>query len=231
MRKHHLATRSSGGKPWTRECNLRFDCRSIAEDGTFEGYASVFGVLEASYGTQFAAGAFAASLKTRQSEGSMPKMLWQHDWTQPIGVYTAMSEDSHGLMVRGQLILSVPQAKAAYDLLKAGAIDGLSVGFVIKAYDYDVETDIMTITEVDLWEVSIVTFAANPQARVGTVRSIESIRTCGEFESFLREQGFSGCHARAIATHGFRPADPLPDDAQVEAGIAADLEALRQAFA
>lgn len=231
MRVPYLSTRSGAGKPWTRECNLRFDCRSIADDGTFEGYASVFGVLETSYGTQFAPGAFSASLAASKSAGTMPKMLWQHDWTQPIGVYTEMSEDKRGLLVQGQLILSVPQAKAAYDLLKARAIDGLSVGFVINSYEYDATDDVMTITEADLWEVSIVTFAANPEARVGNVRNAENIRTERDFERFLREEGgFSNNRAKAIASRGFRAADAHRDDGALDSGILEDLEALRRTF-
>ncbi|MBS1035385.1 HK97 family phage prohead protease [Gluconobacter cerinus] len=197
--------RSPSVKPWSDELDVRFECRNLTEDGSFEGYGSVFNVIEESYGTRFAPGAFGASLTARKKSGDMPKLLWQHDSAQPIGVYTSISEDQRGLVVKGKLIRSVPQAQIAYDLLTAGAIDGLSVGFVTQASEFDPLTGIRTITEADLWEVSIVTFAANPAARVDNVRAADRIHTERDLERFLREEGgFSNSRAKAIASRGFR---------------------------
>lgn len=198
-------TRDPAGKPWRSEVDMRFECRNLTEDGTFEGYGSVFNVIEESYGTRFAPGAFTASLAAHKKSGTTPKLLWQHDPTLPIGVYTSMSEDSRGLVVKGKLVRSVPQAQIAYDLLQAGALDGLSVGFVTQSSDMDPQTGIRTITQADLWEVSIVTFAANPAARVDNVRAADRIRTERDLERFLRDEGgFSNSRAKAIASVSVR---------------------------
>jgi uncharacterized protein len=225
-----LELRDSAAKPWRNEIDVRFECRNLMEDGTFEGYGSVFNVLD-SYGTKFAPGAFSASLAAHKRAGTMPKLLWQHDPSQPIGVYSSMSEDSRGLVVKGKFVRSVRQGQEAYDLLQAGALDGLSVGFMTQTYDTDPQTGVRTITGADLWEVSIVTFAANPAAKVDNVRAADRIRTERDLERFLRDEGgFSNARAKAIASRGFKAGpDPREEDGSLS-DLMASLRATQQAL-
>lgn len=136
------------------------------ETGVFEGYASLFGVLDAC-GDIVAPGAFAATLRKRGAEGV--KMLWQHLPAEPIGVWTQIIEDARGLKVTGRLDLSVARAREALSLIRQGALDGLSIGFRTLRASSDRMSGARRLLEVDLWEISIVTFPALPQARIGVV--------------------------------------------------------------
>lgn len=166
-----------------------FEVKSLKEDGTFSGYGSVFGVID-SYNDIMQAGCFVKSLAQQKVSGSMPAMLWQHNSDEPCGVYTSMDEDAYGLKVDGSLCLDTQRGKEAYALLKMGAIKGLSIGYCTNAYAYDKESDIMTLTDVDLWEVSLVTFPANSEAQVSSVKSAELIEHLTDLksaEAFLRD--------------------------------------------
>lgn len=167
-----------------------FELKSINDTGTFEGYGSVFGVKD-SYSEIVAPGAFAETLEKHKSAGTMPALLWQHRSGEPIGVYTSMSEDSIGLKVSGQLALKTSRGAEAYELLKMGAISGLSIGFMPREDSYDKLTGITTLKKVDLWETSLVTFPANDAARVQGVKSIESIEDLKSAEQYLRDSGLS----------------------------------------
>lgn len=137
--------------------------KSCEADGTFSGYASVFNNIDHQHDA-VAKGAFSKSLYHWQQQGKMPKMLWQHDPKAPIGQWLDIREDQYGLFVKGQLLLDVRQGREAYALLKAGILDGLSIGFnVVKAVR---KADSRLLQEVDLHEISLVTFAANPKAKV-----------------------------------------------------------------
>lgn len=189
-----------------------FDIKAVNEDGTFEGYGSVFHV-EDSDKDVVVPGAFTASLADWKTKGKMPALLWQHMGSQPIGVYEEMHEDAHGLFVRGRLLKDdVAQAGEAYALLKAGAISGLSIGYRTIVDEFDRETGITTLKELDLWEVSTVTFPANDMARVENVKSITTRR---DFELFLRESGFSKSQAIRIAGQGFERRESAEHDAEL----------------
>lgn len=167
-----------------------FELKSINETGIFEGYGSVFGVKD-SYSEIVAPGAFAETLEKHKTAGTMPALLWQHRSGEPIGVYTSMSEDSIGLKVSGQLALKTTRGAEAYELLKMGAISGLSIGFMPREDSYDKLTGITTLKKVDLWETSLVTFPANDAARVQGVKSIETIEDLKSAEQYLRDSGLS----------------------------------------
>lgn len=173
--------------------------KSVGEDGTIEGYGSVFGVVD-TWDDIVAKGAFAASLKAHKAAGTMPAMLWMHDDSDPIGVWTDMVEDDTGLRVKGSLCLDTEEGKKAYALLKMQAINGLSIGFIAKQWAYDRDTEVRTVTEIDLWEVSLVTFPANTKARVTTVKAAAaaSITTIRQAEKALRDAGFSDDAAKAF---------------------------------
>lgn len=173
-----------------------------SEDGAVEGYGSVFGVRD-NYDDVIAAGAFAASLAAHKAAGTMPAMLWQHDSHEPIGVWESMVEDASGLRIKGRLALDTVRGKQAHTLLKMGALNGLSIGFVSKQWAYDRDSEVRTLIEVDLWEVSIVTFPANQKARVTNVKSGD-IATPKDAEKALRDAGFSKTDATAFVSRVMR---------------------------
>ena len=130
-------------------------------DGHFTGYASLFGVPDLGRDT-VAPGAFAASLARRGPGGV--RMLWQHDPAEPIGTWLSLAEDARGLRVAGRLNLAVQRAREIDALMRDRALDGLSIGFrVVRAVP---ERGGRRLLAVDLWEVSLVTFPLQPDARV-----------------------------------------------------------------
>jgi len=166
--KRALELRETGVECETRSYAL--ELRAAGDDGTVEGYGSVFGVRD-NYDDVIAAGAFAASLKEHKAAGTMPAMLWQHSPDEPIGVWEEIAEDAKGLRVKGRLALDTARGREAHALLKMGALNGLSIGFVARAWRYENE-DVRVLTEIDLWEVSLVTFPANAKARITQVKTV-----------------------------------------------------------
>lgn len=175
-----------------------------------EGYGSVFGVRD-NYDDVIASGAFAATLKAHKAESTMPAMLWQHDAAEPIGIWTEMVEDGKGLRIKGQLALETTRGKEAHALLKMGALNGLSIGFVSKQWAYDRETEVRTLTEIDLWEVSLVTFPANEKARVTNVKNAEQLSAPKDAERILRDAGFSKSDATALVSRVMRMGEERSD--------------------
>jgi HK97 family phage prohead protease len=177
-----------------------FDCslslKECDSDGSFIGYASVFGITD-SQGEEVASGAFDRSLQSWMESGKMPKLLWQHDYRQPIGFWRDIYEDNHGLFVKGQLLLDLAQGREAYSLLKNGVVDGLSIGFVtVRAKRSDGRNGVSRVRvleEVNLQEVSLVTFAANPKAKVEHVKMVDPeletiLDRLSQLETLLRER-------------------------------------------
>lgn len=146
---------------------VRFDAEAGARDGVIEGYASVFGVTDQA-GDVVAPDAFARSLAMR--DAACVRMLWQHDPNAPIGVWERIGTDAHGLFARGRILGNVTRGREALSLLRAGAIDGLSIGFKTIRSRIDDRTGVRTLLEIDLWEISIVTFPMNEAARVAGVK-------------------------------------------------------------
>lgn len=177
--------------------------KATGDDGTVEGYGSVFGERD-SYDDVIAPGAFKGSLAAHKAVGTMPAMLWQHDGAKPIGIWTEMVEDSKGLRIKGQLALETVLGKEAHALLKLGALNGLSIGFVSKQWTYDRDTDVRTLTELDLWEVSLVTFPANGKARVTNVKAADDLAVPKDAERLLRDAGFSKSDATAFVSRVMR---------------------------
>ena len=168
------------------EVSAELSLKADAEDGTFSGYASIFGNKDLG-GDVVEEGAFVKSLRRRKAK--QVKMLWQHKTDKPIGVYDRISEDGDGLKVSGRLALGTQGGRDAYELLKMGAIDGLSIGYKAdpaKQY-YDDRRRKRHLKEVDLMEISLVTFPMNPKATIQAVKGID--RTIRDWEKFLREEG------------------------------------------
>jgi HK97 family phage prohead protease len=139
----------------------------IEPDGTVEGYASLFGEIDQAR-DKVMAGAFAQTLRQRPVQ-RVP-MLFQHDPAEPVGVWLDLREDHRGLYARGRLIPEVARGRELLSLLRAGAIDGLSIGFRTVKGRIDPRTRIRSLLAVDLWEISIVTFPLLAGARVRAVK-------------------------------------------------------------
>lgn len=198
----------------TKTRDFSFELKALKEDGSFDGYGSVFGVKD-SYDEIVAPGAFADSLSAHKASGTLPALLWQHRSGEPCGVYTHMEEDSIGLKLSGQLALKTVRGAEAYELLKMKAISGLSIGFSTREDSYDRITGIRTLKKVDLWECSLVTFPANDAARVqGVKSSIEELESIRDAEKFLRDTGLSRTEAMAFISRvkSLGPRDAGEDD-------------------
>ena len=140
---------------------------TIEPDGTVEGYASLFGEIDQAR-DMVMPGAFAQTLKQRGLR-KIP-MLFQHDPAEPVGVWLEITEDFRGLRARGRLIPDVMRAKELLALLKAGAVDGLSIGYRTVRGQIDPKSRVRRLYQVDLWEISIVTFPLLNGARVSAVK-------------------------------------------------------------
>ena len=158
--------------------------------GKFEGYGSIFGNKDLGNDVVME-GAFSKSLRSRKPKGV--KLLWQHKQDMPIGVFESIKEDGDGLRVKGSLALGTQQGREAYELLKMGALDGLSIGYKAdpKKQEYDERRRRRMLKEVDLMEISLVTFPMNPKARVSAVKGLDGkdaiTGTIRDWEDHLRE--------------------------------------------
>ncbi len=206
---------ASSATPMERAHEVKFTGASLdkhAADGTFEGYASLFNRRDLGSDVVLP-GAFKASLQQRGQAGI--RMLFQHDPGQPIGVWERIYEDARGLLVRGRLALEVAKAREVHALMKAGAIDGLSIGFRAVKGARDTRTGIRNLAEIDLWEISIVTFPMQPDARIGSVkgRALDGRNpTEREFERWLtQDAGFTRTEARAVMREGYTGLKSLRD--------------------
>lgn len=152
-----------------RKKRVDLDLEDVAGDGRFSGYASIFGKIDLGRDI-IEPGAFARSLAKR-GPGEV-RMLFQHDPDQPIGRWTAIREDDRGLYVEGRLALGVRQGREVHEMMKSGALDGLSIGFQTVKSRADRPGGIRRIMDADLWEISVVTFPMQPGARVTAVKHI-----------------------------------------------------------
>jgi len=151
---------------------------TIDADGSVEGYASLFGEVDQARDMMMH-GAFAQTLTARGIR-RVP-MLFQHDPSEPVGIWLELREDHRGLFARGRLIPEVARGRELLSLLRAGAIDGLSIGFRTAKARIDPKTRIRRVYAVDLWEISIVTFPMLNGARVRAVKRSRA-RTRAEIE-------------------------------------------------
>ena len=148
-----------------------FEIKTITEDTSyyyFEGYGSTFGNEDLG-GDVVVGGAFIKSLKKRK-----PKLLWQHDRNKPIGTIEEIKEDGNGLFLKASLPKFVSFSNDIGGLLKAGAVDSMSIGFTTK--DFDIQKNVRHLKTLDLYEVSVVTFPMNPDAVVTNIKTITPFR-------------------------------------------------------
>ncbi|GAA6197343.1 HK97 family phage prohead protease [Pseudophaeobacter arcticus] len=157
---------------------------TVQDDSVIQGYASLFGEADQG-GDRVAPGAYGASLQRLHASGCRVKMLWQHDPAQPIGVWEELREDNRGLWVKGRLLTEIARGAEAAALIAAGAIEGLSIGYRTKRARRG-EDGGRVLTEVELWEVSLVTFPMLPTARVMGQKSDAEERKLRQLAADLR---------------------------------------------
>lgn len=162
-----------------------FELKDIDEKGKFTGYGSVFGELD-SYRDIVVKGAFKNTLARFKELKRKVPMLWQHNSRQPMGVYTDVKEDSYGLFVEGEINMDTQVGREGYSLMKQGALSGLSIGYDTVMFKDDDVKLVRELHEVDLWEISPVTFPAGDSARIQTVKSWDDLTTLRECEEALQ---------------------------------------------
>ncbi|QIL78582.1 HK97 family phage prohead protease [Diaphorobacter sp. HDW4A] len=188
------------------------EVRSQAQ-GLIEGYASVFGGIDC-YSSFIVKGAYAVSLAQHHASGTNPAMLWAHDMSQPIGRWTSITEDARGLKVTGQINLQTEGGRRTFEHLRAGDVNGLSVGFNYSDDDTEFSNGITYFNRVDLQEISVVSVPADTSARISAVRSpIAKPTTIRGMEEALEQIGFSRREARSIAAKGFAGLG-MPDESE-----------------
>lgn len=153
-----------------KQTTIPLEIKSLSEEGRFAGYASLFGNVD-SQKDIIERGAFADTLRER---GTNIKLLWQHQMDEPIGHIEHLFEDDKGLYIEGRLLLSVQRAREAYELIKTGALEGLSIGYRPDIYTINPETGVRHIRQVDLFEISLVTFPANEEAGITVVKTTDN---------------------------------------------------------
>lgn len=194
------------GPPLETALEVKFcalDLKRVTLEGVFEGYASLFDRQDLG-GDMVIRGAFRDSLAKRGAKGV--RMLFQHDPAQPIGVWQSLREDARGLFARGRLMTEVAKGREVLSLMRAGAVDGLSIGFRTERGLRDPRSGIRRLHKVDLWEISVVTFPMLPEARVQSVKARPfggEVPSEREFERWLtQDAGFSRSEARAVMRDG-----------------------------
>lgn len=193
----------------------KFEAKQLTEDPdffVFEGYAATFD--KDLGGDILRKGAFKKSLSKRT-----PRLLYQHNSTQPIGVIDEVKEDNVGLFVKGRMPKTNTDVQNIASLIKAGAIDSFSIGFITLESEF--EGEIRILKEVDLYEVSFVTFPMNPKAMLvdmkAEVTDVEKIETKRELEDLLKNSGaFSNKAATYIASLTSLPGSKDVNEKQVE---------------
>ena len=225
-----------------QECRLEIKSAGAEapEEGmTFSGYGAVFGNID-SYNDVIEKGAFRKTIEEFKASGKWPAMLSQHggwisssqDMT-PVGVWTEMREDDHGLYVEGKLA-DTPRGRELYELMKMTprpAIDGMSIGyFITDSTDEKKDGELIRhIKGIDLVELSLVTFPANKEARIADVKSEDL--TIRDAERALRDAGFSRAEAKRILANGFSSFDlrdaEEKDDTEIAELLRRNIRAVR----
>lgn len=209
---------------------LQFKFAADDSVGSFTGYASTFGGEPDFHGDIIAPGAFTKSLAKHAAAGTRPALLWQHDQTNPVGVWDSFDEDAQGLLSSGRFTLDVPQAKAAHALAKDGAL-ALSIGYTVPPGGADLVNGARLLKQIDLVEVSLVAIAANPNSRIVSVKSAFDPNSpdLRAFERSARDVlGLSRSQAKRLLAGGWNELvrDEQPNDSEELARIAATLTAI-----
>lgn len=165
-----------------------FELKAAGDEGEIEGYASMFGQIDKGRDI-VVKGAFLDTLKDRPAKAV--KMLFQHDPHEPIGVWNDIREDEKGLYAKGRLLTDTQRGKEVHTMIRAGAVDGLSIGYRTSHSRFDSAKKARLIEKASLWEISVVTFPLLETARISAVKSFNP----RELEGALRDAGISRADA------------------------------------
>lgn len=205
-------------KDGTEPLEVKFAALEVKAEGedsdylTISGYGAVFGNMDGG-GDVVMPGAFRESIASRK-----PKMLWQHDASQPIGVWDEMREDENGLYMKGRISKRASKGAEIAELVKMGAIEGLSIGY--RTREYEMDAGARKLTKVELWETSVVTFPMNELANIYAMKSAEDMTEAEikrHVERALKQIQISGTMAKAMAGAAMKGRE----DVLREAGVAA----------
>lgn len=191
------------------------DLKSVSEKGQIEGYLNTFNHIDR-VGDNTQKGAFTKSIKALKEKGEVLPMLFGHDHTKIIGVWTEIKEDEHGLYGKGQLNLDTELGREVYSNIKIGAVKGISIGYFEKETEWDNKTGSLLLKELELIEASIVLLPCNSQSNVEAVKQANAE---GEkpkktqLEKALREMGFSRRESKTIIAEGCKS---LYEDGTIE---------------
>lgn len=180
------------------------------DKGIIKGYGSTFGGKPDSYGDIIAPGAFTESIRNNGRGGLGFAMLWQHNSSDPMGTWEKVSENKKGLLVEGPVEIGTDIGLHRFNLIKMGAVKGLSIGFDLPrdkdgkiaedAIERDEKKRTTLLKRINLWEISPVTFAANTRASITGVKGLKDAKTVRELEHLLRDSGMSRSEAVYIAS-------------------------------
>jgi len=206
----------------TEKGSISLDIKEVSEEGVFEGYASKFGEMDQGQDV-VVRGAFSKTLKSRSPRRI--KMLWQHDPSSPVGTWEDLQEDNVGLRVRGRLLTSLEKGREAYELMKAGILDGLSIGYRTIKATRDERTGSRELKELELWEISLVTFPMLQSAMIDTVKGDWTKR---DVERVLRDAGMPGAMAVKLIAGGWNTANTSGGQGDPGKGDPKLMEEIRQ---
>jgi HK97 family phage prohead protease len=189
-----------------------FKVETKDEDRTFVGHGAVFDrphptsswMLGRDWKDRIDPAAFDAALSEHASLGTIPAMLFNHDLDNVVGAYSAVIKDRDGLRVEGKIAQSAktPAGADLYELMKMGAVTGLSIGFTPSKVQLDEKAKVRTLQSVELHEISVVSIPANPAARVEDVKGL--LESPKIFERQLRDAlGLSREQAKRLMSGGW----------------------------
>jgi uncharacterized protein len=211
----------------------RLELKTLSDTGEFCGYGSVFNVED--QGQDIALrGCYAQTITERGARGI--KMLHEHDPSRPIGYWTSLVEDEFGLLCTGKLMIdALEKAREVYALMKAGVLDGLSIGYRVVKSRSDRASQARILEVLDLKEISLVMFPMNEQSLVTSVKG--AMPTEREFERWLmQDAGFTRSQAREVISRGYKSITAKPgagddeDQADQFRGLSRDLDRLGNLF-
>ena len=207
--------RKDAGEPLeTKFAALEVKRESESDDYlTISGYGAVFGNVD-NGGDIIVNGSFKECI----AKGRKPKMLWQHDPSQPIGVWDEMREDENGLYMKGRISKKATKGAEIAELVNMGAIEGLSIGYRVQEYEMDMDEGYRKLTKLDLWETSVVTFPMNELANIYDMKSADEMSDAEikrHIERALKAIKVSGTEAKAMASAAMKGRDDVLRDAGV----------------
>jgi len=220
-------------KMLTKNINFDFELKEDGDEkGVFRGLASPFGGKPDSHGDIIDPGAFSETIKKGGRNGNGIAMLWQHEMHKPIGVWEELKETRRGLQVTGRLAVNTQLGNDAYELMKMGALKGLSIGYEALDYEIDERRKIRHLKEIELWEISPVTFPAQTRANITNVKSaIESASNERELERALRDEAnLSNEAAKYIVSLCKKSLFPRREDDESLKNILSELKDLNQSL-